>query len=63
VGNVPVIGRKNFGISVSEGFIHVTGGTNQFGTLLDDLWTYNTQLSKWSEIKVQNTLPANGKKA
>lgn len=28
IGNEPIIARKNFAISVSDGFINVTGGMN-----------------------------------
>jgi len=40
-GNMPIIGRKNFAMSICEGIINVTGGLNQFGHILTDFWVYN----------------------
>ena len=52
-GNMPIIGRKNFAMSICEGIINVTGGLNQFGHILTDFWVYNLQESKWKELKAR----------
>lgn len=50
VGGIAIVGRKHFAMTACEGFLHVTGGTNQFGNLLEDIWTYNTRESEWKEL-------------
>ena len=52
---MPIIGRKNFAMSICDGIINVTGGVNQFGHILSDFWVYNLQESKWREFKVRDT--------